>query len=261
MLKRRLIPKLQMKQSRFNAEQMVLVTTVQFDKVVEIGDPISQAKIYQAQAADELLFLDLDATPNNRKPLASLLRKAAEEIFMPMTLGGGVRHIDDFRLLMENGADKVSINTTAVENPLLLTEAAERFGVQAVVASIDFRRNADNTCSVWTRCGKQQTPYNPVEWAQECESRGAGEIILTSIDRDGTRQGLDLPTIQEVTSAVSIPVIAAGGCGVAKDFIDGFLIAHADAVSAGTFFCFQDQNPMQTRAHIANAGISIRLHT
>ncbi len=260
MLKRRLIPKLQMKSSRFGG-QMVLVTTVQFDKVIEVGDPISQAKIYQAQAADELVFLDLDATPQNRKPMAEVIRKAAEEIFMPITIGGGVTTVEDFRVMQQNGADKVSINTAAVENPRLITDASERFGAQCVVVSIDFRQDADGTYYVWTRGGKQKTALNPVVWAAECERLGAGEILLTSIDRDGTRGGLDVEITRRVAESVSIPVIAAGGCGVAMDFVDGFLQGKADAVSAGTFFCFQDQNPMQTRAHINNAGIPIRLHT
>ena len=261
MLKRRLIPKLQMKQSRFGTEQMVLVTTVQFDKVVEVGDPVSQAKIYQAQAADELIFLDLDATPNSRKPMAKIMRKAAEEIFMPMTIGGGVKSIEDFRLMLENGADKVAINTSAIETPTLITEASERFGAQCVVVSIDFKQDETGKYTVWTRCGKEQTALDPLEWAQKAEELGAGELMLTSIDRDGTRKGLDVEMTAKIAENVSIPVIAAGGCGVAMDFVDGFLKGKADAVSAGTFFCFQDQNPMQTRAHIANAGISIRLHT
>jgi imidazole glycerol-phosphate synthase subunit HisF len=261
MLKRRLIPKLQMKQSRFGTNQMVLVTTVQFDKIVEVGDPVSQAKIYQAQAADELLFLDLDATPNSRKPMAHIIRKAAEEIFMPMTIGGGVRSIEDFRLLLENGADKVAINTAAVEVPTLITEAAERFGAQCVVVSIDFKQDDAGAYYVWTRGGTENTHKNPLEWAQQAAECGAGELLLTSIDRDGTRKGLDVELTRRIAEGVSVPVIAAGGCGIASDFVDGFLLGKADAVSAGTFFCFQDQNPMQTRAHIANAGISIRLHT
>jgi imidazole glycerol-phosphate synthase subunit HisF len=261
MLKRRLIPKLQMKSSRF-AGQMTLVTTVNFDTVVEVGDPVSQAKIYQAQAADELVFLDLDATHERRKPKADVIKRAAEEIFMPITIGGGVRLLEDFRLLLEHGADKVSINTAAVETPALITEAAERFGAQCVVVSIDYKQDASGAYTVWTHGGKQQhTALDPVEWAVQCEARGAGELMLTSIDRDGTRKGLDVELTRRVAERVSIPVIAAGGCGVAKDFVDGFLLGKADAVSAGTFFSFQDQNPMQTRAHISNAGIPIRLHT
>jgi len=262
MLKRRLIPKLQLKAAKFGAkERMILVTTVQFDKVREIGDPISQARIYEAQAADELVFLDLDATSHQRSTMVNVVRSAAEQIFMPITVGGGVRTVADFRELLVNGADKVSINTAAVRTPELIREASAAFGAQCVVVSIDFKREADGSYRVWTEGGKQRTELDPVAWAQESERLGAGELMLTSIDRDGGGQGLDLEIIQRITQAVSVPVIAGGGCGLAKHFVEGFQEGGADAVSAGTFFCFKDQNPMQTRAHIRNAGIPIRLHT
>lgn len=259
MLKRRLIPKLQLKASRFgDAGRMVLVTTIRFGEVVEIGDPVSQAKIYQAQAVDELIFLDLDASSDSREPLVGVVRKAAEEIFMPFTVGGGVRSVADFRTLLSNGADKVSINTAGVENPGLISEASEAFGAQCVVLSIDYRRNPDR---VWIRGGTIEADLDPVAWAIEGEKRGAGEILLTSIDRDGTGEGLDVEMTRRVAESVSIPVITSGGCGLASHFVDGFVSGRADAVSAGTFFCFRDQNPMQTRSHIRNAGIPIRLHT
>lgn len=262
MLKRRLIPKLQMKPSRFGSSvRMVLVTTIKFREVVEIGDPVSQAKIYEAQAADELIFLDLDASSDNRETIVEVVRKAAEEIFMPITVGGGVRSVADFRRLLLNGADKVSINTAAVEAPDLIHEASAVFGAQCVVLSIDYRQDADGRYSVWSRGGKVNTGLDPVEWAIEGEKRGAGEILLTSIDRDGTRQGLDVTLTRRVAESVSIPVITSGGCGRASHFIDGFLLGKADAVSAGTYFCFKDENPMQTRAQIRNAGIPIRIHT
>jgi cyclase len=262
LLKRRLIPKLQMKATGFgSAPRMVLVTTVQFQKVVEIGDPVSQAKIYEAQAADELIFVDLDASINSRGTVVEVVRQAAEQLFMPFTVGGGVRTIADFRKLLANGADKVSVNTAAVERPELITEAAEVFGAQCVVLSIDYRRDAQGRCRAWIQGGKTETPRDLVDWAVEGERRGAGEILLTSIDRDGTGSGLDLDATRAVTDAVSIPVITSGGCGLAAHFIAGFQKGGADAVSAGTFFCFKDQNPMQTRAHISNAGIPIRLHT
>jgi len=261
-LKRRLIPKLQMKASRFGSTvRMVLVTTIRFDQVIEIGDPVSQAKIYEAQAADELIFLDLDASAEHRDTLMDVVRRSAEEIFMPFTVGGGVRSIGDFRRLLAGGADKVSINTAAVQRPGLITEAADTFGVQCVVLSIDYRRNADGTGRVWINGGRGETPLDPVGWAEEGERRGAGEILLTAVDRDGTRQGLDLETTRRVAERVSIPVIASGGCGLAVHFVDGFLEGKADAVSAGTYFCFKDENPMQTRSRIKNAGIPVRLHT
>ncbi|MDD2671170.1 MAG: imidazole glycerol phosphate synthase cyclase subunit [Syntrophales bacterium] len=260
MLKKRLIPKLQMKKSRFG-NRMVLVTTVRFDEVMEIGDPVSQAKIYQAQAADELVFLDLDASVENREPVTDYIRRAAEELFMPLTAGGGVKTLDHFRMLLENGADKVSINTAAVENPELITRAYEAFGAQCVVVAIDYRQDADGREKVWIRGGRTGTGLDPAEWAEKAERLGAGEILLTSIDRDGTREGLDLETTRRVADAVTIPVITSGGCGLACHFSEGFLTGKADAVSAGTYFCFKDENPMQTRSQIRNAGIPIRIQT
>ena len=185
MLKRRLIPKLQMKASRFGSStRMVLVTTYQYGDVIEIGDPVSQAKIYEAQAADELIFLDLDAFANNRATMVDVVKRAAEEIFMPFTVGGGVRSIEDFRKLLSNGADKVSVNSAAVAKPDLIDKASAMFGAQCVVLSIDYCKEEDGQYRVWTRGGKVKTHLNPVEWAMEGERRGAGEILLTSIDRD-----------------------------------------------------------------------------
>lgn len=261
MLKRRLIPKLQLRSVRLGAtERMVLVTTVRFDQTVMVGDPISQAKIYQAQTADELIFLDLDATTQGRPTMAKIVEQAAEEIFMPLTVGGGVRSIDDFRSLLLCGADKVSINTAAVEDPGLIARAADTFGAQCVVVSIDYRRTADGQYSVFTRGGTLDTGLDPVAWAASCAERGAGELLLTSIDRDGTREGLDVELTRRVVGAVSIPVISSGGCGTAAHFVEGFVDGLADAVAAGTFFCLKDQTPLQARARISNAGIPIRLH-
>ena len=261
MLKRRLIPKLLMKAShRGPAERTVLVTTVRFNEIIEVGDPVSQAKIYEAQAADELIFIDLDATSQCRLTAVEVVRRAAEQIFMPITVGGGVRSLQDFRTLLSNGADKVSVNTAAVESPDLIAQAASAYGAQCVVLSIDFRREPDGTCSVWTHNGRVNTGLDAVAWAAEGERLGAGEILLTAIDRDGTRRGLDLEATRAVTQRVSIPVITGGGCGLAKHFIEGFLVGGAEAVSAGTYFCFKDENPMQLRSQIKNAGIPIRLH-
>lgn len=262
MLKKRLIPKLQLRRSRVGpSTRMVLVTTVRFGDTMEIGDPASQAKIYEAQAADELIFVDLDASADSRDTMAEIVSRAAEQIFMPFTVGGGVRTIADFRRLLSHGADKVSINTAAAENPGLIGEAARLFGAQCVVLSIDYRRVADGRWRVWTRGGRQDTGRDLVEWAVEGERLGAGEILLTSIDRDGTCEGLDIEATRAIADRVSVPVITSGGCGLARHFVEGFEAGGADAVSAGTFFCFKDQNPMQTRAHIRNAGIPIRLHT
>ena len=262
MLKKRLIPKLQMKATSFGSiKRMVLVTTVNFGEVLEIGDPVSQAKIYQAQLADELVFLDLDASSENRKTVLSVILKAAQEIFMPITVGGGVTSVEDFRELLSNGADKVSVNTACVEDPELINGASGIFGAQCVVLSIDYRRSEHGQYRVWTHGGTVKTDLDPVQWALEGEARGAGEILLTSIDRDGTRQGLDLELTRRVTESVSVPVITSGGCGLTSHFVEGFLEGGADAVSAGTYFCFKDENPMQTRSQIRNAGIPIRILT
>lgn len=261
MLKKRLIPKLQMKQSHFGStSKMVLVTTIRFGETIEIGDPVSQAKIYQAQAVDELIFLDLEASVKNRDLVIDVIRQAAEEIFMPFTVGGGINNLSDFRKVLSNGADKVSINNSAIENPDLINRASEAFGSQCVVLSIDFRIDEDGRYSVWKQGGKVKTDFDPVKWAVEGERRGAGEILLTAINQDGTKQGLDLGITRTIAEQVSIPVIISGGCGMAKHFIDGFIEGKADAISAGTYFCYKDENPMQCRAQIKNAGIPIRIH-
>jgi cyclase len=261
MLKRRLIPKLQIRTLPFgNRLRPVLVTTRQFGKHIEIGDPVSQARIYEAQAADELIILDLDASADKRGTLVDVIRKAAEVIFMPFTVGGGVRSVADFVTLLSNGADKVSINTAAIETPGLINEASAIFGAQCVVLSIDYRRDNTGRYRVWIKGGRIETDLDPVEWAMEGERRGAGEILLTSVDLDGTRDGLDLELTRRVVDSVSLPIITSGGCGLASHFVGGFIQGGADAVSAGTYFCFKDENTMQVRSHIKNAGIPIRLH-
>jgi imidazole glycerol-phosphate synthase subunit HisF len=261
MLKRRLIPKLQMVAAPMgNTERMILVTTRNFNEIIPVGDPVSQAKIYESQAADELILVDIRPDVARRPLMLSVLQKLSAEIFMPFTVGGGVNHIDDFRLFLSHGADKVSINSAAVSQPDLIAAAADRYGAQCVVVSIDYKLNNKGVNEVFTHGGTVATGLHPVEWAGEAVKRGAGEILLTCIDRDGTSTGLDVETSAAVAAEISVPLIIGGGCGLSSHFVDGFLSGHADAVSAGTFFCFRDQNPMQTRSHIANAGISIRTH-
>jgi len=262
MIKHRLIPKLLLKQSRFLKNKIVLVTSIKFEDHIEIGDPVSQAKIYQDQMADELLFLDIDASLNDKNSLMlELIKNAATEIFMPLTVGGGVKSIEDFRSLLSNGADKISINTAAIDNPGLINEASRIFGAQCVVAGIDVRMDPNGKYVVYKKCGKIKTDLDPATWAVECAKRGAGEILLTSIERDGSRIGLDHKLIKQVADAVTIPVIASGGCGLAEHFVDGFIKGKADAISAGTYFCFKDENPMQVRSQIKSAGIPIRIFT
>jgi len=239
-------------------DTLVLVTTRKFDKVITIGDPISQAKIFEAQAADELIFLDLDARTNNRNPVIDIIRGASEEIFMPITVGGGINNLEDFRLLLSNGADRISINTSAVDDPNLIYNASQSYGNSTVVVSIDYRYDDNGSAKVYTKGGNKKTNLNPLDWAMECEKLGAGEILLTCIDLDGTCEGLDNKMTNEVVSRLSIPVITSGGCGLASHFTEGFIDGNAAAVSAGTYFSLKDQNPMQTRSHIKNIGIPIR---
>lgn len=262
MLKRRLIPKLQIRRVQTGSTQrLALVTTINFDRYIEIGDPVSQAKVYEAQAADELIFLDLDATLEGRDTHDAVVKRAAEEIFMPFTVGGGVRSVDDFRRLLRSGADKVSVNTAAVEDPELIARAADVFGSQCVVLSIDVARDPSGRGTVRIRGGRTDTGLDPLEWAERGVSLGAGEILLTSIDRDGTRQGLDITLCARIAGGVGVPLIVSGGCGLAEHFVQGFAEGKASAVAAGTYFCFKDENPMQTRSRIRNAGIPIRMHT
>jgi cyclase len=257
-LKRRLIPKLQLRAGR--GGKAVLVTTVRFEEVIEVGDPVSQAKIYQAQAVDELVFLDIEGWRHREGLMLDVVRRAAEEVFMPITVGGGVRSVDDLHALLVNGADKVSINTAAVDDPDLVSRAADRFGAQCVVVSIDVRRDSGGAATVWVDGASRPTAWAPAAWAAEAERRGAGEILLTAVDRDGTRLGIDIELTREVVDAVGVPVITSGGCGQADHFIAGFREGGADAVASGTYFSFRDENPMQTRSQIANADIPIRLH-
>tara|TARA_B100001063_G_C16715546_1_gene530506 strand:+ start:353 stop:1132 length:780 start_codon:yes stop_codon:yes gene_type:complete len=256
---KRIIPKLLLKNSTFTNNQMVLVNTILFSKVKEIGDPVSQAKIYQSQVVDELIFLDLDARKSSRPPNHNIIKRASEEIFMPFCVGGGVNNISDFDLLLKNGADKVSINTAAFLNPNLIKESSELYGSQCVVVSIDFSKDKKGNYFVYINGGKNKTSKNPIDWAIESQKHGAGEILLTSIDKDGTGKGIDIEITKEIVNAVSIPVITSGGCGLASHFIDAFLESNVSGVSAGTFFSMRDQNPMQTRSQIINSGINIRI--
>jgi len=261
MSKPRLIPKLQLKRSEYNPQRMVLVITKQFGDFIEIGDAVSQAKIFQDQGADELIFVNIDRIEKDINLLSKVIAKVSEEIFMPITVGGGVNDENDFRLLLSNGADKISINSIAVTNPSIITKTSERFGAQCVVVGIDYKLDVGGQYKVFINNGETNTGLNPVEWAIKCERLGAGEILLTSIDNDGMRKGLNIDITRSVVESVSIPVITSGGCGVAQDFSDGYLIGNADAVSAGSFFAHRDQNFMQTRSQIKNSGINIRMHS
>jgi cyclase len=223
MLTRRVIVCLDVKGPR-------VVKGVQFVGLRDVGDPVELATRYEGEGADEITFLDISASAEERATLLDVARRTAERLFIPLTIGGGVRTVHDVARALRAGADKVSLNSAAVSRPEVLTEAAERFGAQCVVASIDARRNAAGEWKVWVKGGREETPLEAVAWAQECVARGAGEILLTSIDRDGARTGYDLPLTRAIADAVSVPVIASGGAGEAQHLVDAVVDGHADAV-------------------------------
>lgn len=206
-----------------------VVKGVQFEGLRDVGDPVELAARYEAEGADEIVFLDISASVEGRTTLLHTVRRAAEVLFVPLTVGGGVRSVDDVAQALRAGADKVSINTAAIARPALITECAARFGSQCVVASIDARRDGDEW-RVWTHGGSVRTELEAIEWARECVGRGAGEILLTSIDRDGARQGYDLTLTRAIADAVRVPVIASGGAGAAEHVRDAVVEGRADAV-------------------------------
>lgn len=223
MLTRRLIVCLDVKGSR-------VVKGVQFVGLRDVGDPVALSEHYEREGADEITFLDISASAEERATLLDVARRTAERLFVPLTIGGGVRTADDVARALRAGADKVSLNSAAVLRPEVLSEAAHRFGAQCVVASIDAKRNADGVWKVWVKGGREETPLEAVAWAQECVERGAGEVLLTSIDRDGARTGYDLTLTRAVADAVHVPVIASGGAGVASHLVEAVVDGRADAV-------------------------------
>jgi len=223
MLTRRVIVCLDVKGGR-------VVKGVNFVGLRDVGDPVALSERYELEGADEITFLDISASAEERATLLDVARRTAERLFIPLTIGGGVRTADDVARALRAGADKVSLNSAAVTSPEVLTEAADRFGAQCVVASIDAKQNADGVYKVWVKGGREETPLEAVAWAQECVARGAGEILLTSIDRDGARTGYDLSITRAVADAVNVPVIASGGAGTAQHLVDAVQLGNADAV-------------------------------
>lgn len=234
-----------------------MIKTIQFGTFRDVGDPVTAARVYNAQRADELLFLDISASTEGRRTLFEIVEKAAEECFMPLGVGGGITTIEDIREVLQHGADKVIINTAAVENPAFIRKAVERFGSSTIVVSIDVRQHASGQYEVFTHSGTKATGRDPVAWAQEMERVGAGEMMITSIDREGTMKGLDTPLVTSVARAVSVPVIASGGVGQLSDFKDGFE-AGATAVAAGSIFHFTDQSPIMTRNYLTHVHANVR---
>lgn len=224
----------------------------------DVGFPVTTARIYDSQGADELVFLDITATEDGRNFLSDTLSGVARDCFIPLTVGGGIRSIEAIKDLLSSGADKISINTYAVENPLFITEAANRFGGQCIVVSIDAKKNELGIYEAFTHQGKKATGLDVVQWAKKVEKLGAGEILLTSIDREGTMSGYDLDLIKLVSEAVSIPVIANGGAGTRQHLVDAVKIANASAIAASSIFHFSDSNISQVKSFLDNAGIPIR---
>ncbi len=252
MLKHRVMPTLLLK-------EVGLVKGVAFDSWRRVGAAMQTVKVYNMRQVDELVFLDIAATPNGNAPDFHLIDELADACFMPMTVGGGVRSVDDMRSLLAVGADKVAINSAAVEDPSLISKGAEEFGSQCITVSIDVKRQSDGRTEVVTRCGTHETGLDPVAWARDVEQRGGGEILLGSVDRDGTMSGYDVDTIRAVSDAVGIPVIASGGAGSFQDMADAIKQGGADAVAAASIFHFTEMTPKEAKRYLRDQGLPVRL--
>ena len=252
MLKIRLIPCLDVKNGR-------VVKGVNFVNLTDAGDPVLAALAYDRAGADELCFLDIAATIENRQTIYSLARKTAEKCFMPLTIGGGVRTSDDVLNLLQSGADKVSFNSAAVSNPKVISEAAVRFGQQCIVVAIDAKTTSEGTWEIFTHGGTRSTGIDAVLFAKEMEKRGAGEILLTAMDNDGTKKGYNISLTRAISDAVKIPVIASGGVGNLQHFVDGVKDGHASAVLAASIFHFGNYTITEAKQYMKKAGIPVRL--
>ena len=251
MLARRVIPCLDVDSGR-------VVKGVRFQEIRDAGDPVAAARHYDAAGADELTFLDISASHEGRATMVSVVEEIAAQVFIPLTVGGGVRTVADIRRLLNAGADKVSINSAAVERPDFIKEAADHFGAQCLVVAVDAKA-VDGHWQVFTHGGRRATGLDAVEWAGRMAAFGAGEILLTSMDRDGTRDGFDLPLTRAVADAVSVPVIASGGVGTLAHLADGVLEGHADAVLAASIFHFGEFSIGEAKRYMASRGIEVRL--
>ncbi|SLN18399.1 imidazole glycerol phosphate synthase subunit HisF [Oceanibacterium hippocampi] len=251
MLKARIIPCLDVKDGR-------VVKGVNFVNLRDAGDPVEQARVYDQQGADELCFLDITASHEGRDTIYDVVRRTAEQCFMPLTVGGGVRKVDDVRRLLLAGADKVSINTAAVERPEFVGEAAEKFGTQCIVVAIDAKRNEVGNFEVFTHGGRRPTGLDAIAWAKRMVALGAGEILLTSMDRDGTGKGFDIDMTRAISDAITVPVIASGGVGTLDHLVEGVRDGHASAVLAATIFHFGQHSIAEAKARMADAGIPVR---
>ena len=251
MLAKRIIPCLDVRDGR-------VVKGVNFVNIRDAGDPVELATYYSQQGADEIVFLDITATSDARDTVADVVERTAARVFVPLTVGGGIRTLDDFQRLLRAGADKISVNSAAVKDPTLISRAAERFGSQCVVVAIDARRQADGSFEVYTAGGRNPTGIDAVEWAKECERLGAGELLVTSMDTDGTKSGFDVEMLKAVTDVVSIPVIASGGCGSLAHFAEMFEQTGCDAALAASLFHFGELTVPQVKEYLRGQNIPAR---
>jgi cyclase len=251
MLKARIIPCLDVQNGR-------VVKGINFVDLRDAGDPVEQARLYDAAGADELCFLDIGASHENRETIYDVVSNTAAQCFMPLTVGGGVRETDDVRKMLLAGADKVSINTAAVLRPQFVAEAAQRFGSQCIVVAIDAKSTGPGRWEIFTHGGRKPTGLDAVDWAQRMVENGAGEILLTSMDRDGTKQGFDIALTRMMADAIPVPLIASGGVGTLDHLVEGIRDGHATAVLAASIFHFGEFSIQQARAHMAAAGIPMR---
>ena len=251
-LAKRIIPCLDVTNGR-------VVKGVNFVELRDAGDPVEIARRYDDQGADELTFLDITATSDGRDLILHIIEAVASQVFIPLTVGGGVRTVDDVRRLLNAGADKISVNSTAVANPQMVQDAAHKFGSQCIVVAIDAKKSGDGKWEVFTHGGRKPTGLDVVEWAKKMESIGVGEVLLTSMDRDGTKSGFDLELTRAVSDAVSIPVIASGGVGGLQDLADGIKLGKADAVLAASIFHYGQHTVQEAKRFMSEQGIPMRL--
>ena len=251
MLAKRIIPCLDVRDG-------MVVKGINFVGIKEVGDPVECAMEYDRQGADEICFLDITATHEGRGPMIDVVRRTAKKVFVPLTVGGGIRTVDDYREILRAGADKVSVNSAAIRNPDLIRQAADKFDSQCVVVAVDAKQRPDGGWSVFVNGGRIDTGLDALEWIKQCEKLGAGEILLTSMDADGTKNGFDLALTDAVTRSVGIPVIASGGCGKLSDFSDVFQKTGADAALAASLFHYKELTVSQVKDHLAGVGIPVR---
>lgn len=252
MYTKRIIPCLDVRNNR-------VVKGINFVNLKDAGDPVEVAKAYDAAGADELVFLDITASSDERKTVVDMVRRVAEQVFIPFTVGGGIRTVDDFREILREGADKVSVNSAAINNPRLVAEAADKFGSQCVVVAIDAKRREDGGWNIYKNGGRIDTGIDAVEWALKVNKLGAGEILLTSMDCDGTKAGYDIELTRTIAGQVSIPVIASGGAGTKEHFYEAFTEGKASAALAASLFHYKELEINQLKKYLKNKGVAVRL--